>query len=121
LYGLTMYALTRSTIATAATIVTAQSTTTLIGSGRRRVSRSIGFREWWRGRSGGAVGSPLSLRSGRGGSSAGVVGQPPLSSSTEAGSSGSTGPGSGGGRGVDTSGSGEEPGPRSWTSLSGRS
>ena len=105
----------------AAMIVTAQSTTTRTGSGRRRVRRSIGFREWWRGRSGSALGSLVSLLSGRGGSSAGVVGQPPLSSLRAAGSSGSTGPGSGGGRGVDTSGAGAEPEPRSWTSLSGRS
>lgn len=106
LYGLTTYALTRRTIAMAAMIVTAQSTTTRTGSGRRRVSRSTGFREWWRGRSRSAGGS---LVSGRGGSSAGVVGQPPLSPSGAAGSSASTGPGSGGGLGVDASGSGEEP------------
>lgn len=118
MYGLTMYALTRSTIATAATIVTAQSTTTLIGSGRRRVSRSIGFREWWRGRSGG-VGSLVSLLSWRGGSSPGVVGQPGVSPSRTAGSAGSGGPGNGAARGVVTSGSGD--GSRSWTSLSGRS
>jgi hypothetical protein len=111
--------LTSSTIAMAAMIVTAQSTTTRIGSGKRRVSRSIGFREWWRGRAGSAAGALGSLVSGRGGSSAGVVGQPPPASSGATGSSGSAGPGSGGGREVDTSGSGEEP--RSWTSLSRRS
>src|SRR4029078_12021353 len=54
-YGLTTYALTRSTIAIATTIVTAQSTTTRTGSGRPRVSRSTGFREWRVWRTGGAV------------------------------------------------------------------
>ena len=44
-YGLTTNALTSSTIATAPTIVTAQSTTTRMGSGSPRVSRSTGLRE----------------------------------------------------------------------------
>ena len=44
-YGLTTYALTSSTIATAPTIVTSQSTTTRIGSGSPRVRRSTGLRE----------------------------------------------------------------------------
>ena len=51
-YGLTTNALTSSTIATAPTIVTSQSTVTRIGSGSPRVRRSTGFRECRRGRGG---------------------------------------------------------------------
>jgi hypothetical protein len=119
LYGLTTYAFTRSTIATAATIVTAQSTTTRIGSGSPRVSRSTGLREWCLG----AGGSTCWECAGSGseapacGMSTGVVGQPDGSPSPVA--TGSCPPGSGAGRGLETSGSGD--GSRSSTSLSGRS
>ena len=55
LYGFTTYAFTRSTIATAAMIVTAQSTTTRMGSGSPRVSRSTGLREWCLGAAAGSA------------------------------------------------------------------
>ena len=42
-YGLTTYALTSSTTATATAIVTIQSIVSLKGRGRRPVKRSIGF------------------------------------------------------------------------------
>src|SRR4029078_2014588 len=74
-YGLTTYALTRSTIALAPTIVTAQSTTTRTGSGRPRVSRSTGFREWRVWRTGGPVSGSGAVGPSSG-ISARVVGQP---------------------------------------------
>src|SRR6187551_2246893 len=76
-YGLTTYAFTRSTIATAPTIVITQSTTTRIGSGRPRVSRSTGFRECRCGRAAAdGAGGPPASSSGPSSGSAGVVGQP---------------------------------------------
>src|SRR6476469_4982626 len=81
-YGLTTKALTRRTIATAPTIVTAQSTTTRTGSGSPRVRRSTGLRERRREdasdaeeRSDGVGGAGSAPAGGRG-ISAGVVGHP---------------------------------------------
>src|SRR4051812_44398864 len=70
-YGLTIHALIPSTIATAPTIVSTQSAAIRHGRGRRRVSRSTGFREWCSGSGGGGGGGP------RGGGGGGARGGPP--------------------------------------------
>src|SRR4029450_10265666 len=56
-YGSITNALTSNTIATPPTAVTIQSPVTRIGSGRPRVRRSTGFREWRRGGGAGAGGA----------------------------------------------------------------